>query len=130
MGEKAYALLRQAMLDAGKVAIAQASLRGRDFLAAIRATQRALLLHTMFYQYQIRSLEDIPELNSKTQIEERELALARELIEHLFSPFEPEKYSDAYREALEKLVTKKIAGEEVAVPRQSRQLKWLTSWKP
>ncbi|MBC7325465.1 MAG: Ku protein [Moorella sp. (in: Bacteria)] len=116
MGHKAYALLRQAMATTGKIAIARVSLRTRESLAAVRVCGKALVLHTMFYPREVRRSEDLPELNYEANLHENEIKMAVTLINNLAARFEPEKYTDAYRQALLELIEARVAGAEVAVP--------------
>ncbi|WP_156271718.1 Ku protein [Neomoorella glycerini] len=118
MGQKAYALLRQAMETTGKIAIARVSLRTRESLAAVRVSGRALVMHTMFYPREVRTVEQLPELNYEVKIHENEAKMAVTLINNLAARFDPEKYTDAYRQALLEIIEAKVAGEEVVVPVQ------------
>lgn len=112
-GEKAYALLRQALFDTNKIGIAQFTLRSKQYLAAIRVFDDVLVLETIFYPDEVRQAEDVPGLPRNVTLPERELTLARQLIEQLVTPFAPEKYRDTYREAVLEMVEKKAAGEDV-----------------
>lgn len=116
MGQKAYALLRQAMETTGKIAIARVSLRTRESLAAVRVSGRTLVMHTMFYPREVRAAEQLPELNFEVKLHGNEVKMAVTLINNLAARFEPEKYTDAYRQALLEIIEAKVAGEEVAVP--------------
>lgn len=114
-GQKAFALLHRAMSDTGKVALAKVALRQRESLVAIRVYRRAFVLETMLYADEIRRLETVPELDYPEQLDSRELEMAVHLVESLSAPFEPAKYEDNYRKALEEAIAGKIAGREVAV---------------
>lgn len=114
-GNKAYNLLRQAMNDTGKIAIAKMTIRNKQTLAALRVFQNVLVLETIFYPDEVRSVSLIPGLPENLEINEKELNIATKLIENLSSQFEPEKYKDDYREALQELISKKVAGKEIEV---------------
>ncbi|MBO8127330.1 MAG: Ku protein [Firmicutes bacterium] len=116
-GQKPYSLLLKAMQETGKIAMAKVVLRKKEALASLRVYQnQALVLETMFYPDEIRSLEQIPELDHEPKIHGNELKMAVSLIENLSEPFQPERYKDNYRLALIELVHSKIEGEEIAVP--------------
>lgn len=113
-GQKAYALLRKAMEDSGKIAVAKVVLRNKQHLAAVRVYQNCLVMETMFFPAEIRSPEALPELKYDVRINDNELKMAADLIENLADNFEPEKYSDDYRQALREVIDAKIEGKEVA----------------
>lgn len=123
-GQRAYALLRQAMAETGRVALARVALRNREALAAVRVYQEALVLVTLYYPDEIRSPEQLVGLRPAQPLEEKELQLATALINHLAAGFAPEKYSDHYRVALAELIARKAAGLRVepAVPPPTAQL--------
>ncbi len=115
-GQKAYALLREAMERSGKIAIAKVVIRTKQSLAAIRVYRHSLMMETMLWPDEIRSIADLPELNYQTPIHENELKMADMLINSLTEPFAAEKYHDEYRRALVELIEARIAGQEVALP--------------
>jgi DNA end-binding protein Ku len=110
-GEKAYRLLTEAMQQAGYAGIAKVSMHNRENIVIIRARDGGLTLHTMFYSNEIRSSEYGSA--AKPEIKDAERTLARQLIENLAAPFEPEKYHDTYQQSLRALVDAKTAGREV-----------------
>jgi len=113
-GQKAYSLLRQAMKDTGKIAIAKVVLRNKQHLAAVRVYQDCLVMETMYFPAEIRSPQALPELDYEVKINPKELNMANDLIENLSEDFEAAKYTDDYRKALRELIEAKIAGKEVA----------------
>lgn len=118
---KPYALLANAMEEEGKVGIAHFVLRTKQYLAAVRPKDGRLLLSTMVYADEINDPSSIPELDEVRDIElsEKELAMARQLIETLATDFEPEKFHDTYREAVLGLIEQKAEGEEIVTPAAS-----------
>lgn len=114
-GGKAYTLLRQAMNDTGKIAIAKMTIRNKQTLAALRVYKNVLVLETIFYPDEVRSVSQIPGLPEGANVNEKELDIATKLIENLTAEFEPEKYTDEYREALQDLINKKIQGKEIEI---------------
>ncbi|MDA8443234.1 MAG: Ku protein [Peptococcaceae bacterium] len=114
-GKKAYALLRQAMSDTGKIAIAKVVLRNKQHLAAVRVYQNCLALETMFFPAEIRSTALLPELDAATKINDKELDMAVELIARLSTDFDPAKYTDDYNQALQAVLEAKVQGADVAL---------------
>jgi len=116
-GAKAYQLLLSAMEESGKVAIGRFVLRSRQQLCALRPSDGVLTLSTMLYGDEVNAPGRIDELEALGDVEanEREVAMARQLIDSLSAPFEPEKFRDDYRERVLALIERKAAGEEVAV---------------
>jgi DNA end-binding protein Ku len=120
---KPYALLAKAMEDEGKVGIAHFVLRTKQYLAAVRPKDGKLLLSTMVYADEINDPVSIPELADLEDIEldDKELTMARQLIETLAGDFEPEKFHDTYREAVLDLIERKAEGEEIVAPAASAE---------
>lgn len=113
-GAKAYALLREAMSQDGKVGIAKVSFRDKEHLAALRFREDAFVLETMFWPDEIREV-DFEGVEVYQEVRPQEVEMARTLIENLATPWGPEQYRDAYRDALLGIVEKKIAGEEIEI---------------
>jgi DNA end-binding protein Ku len=120
---KPYALLAKAMEDEGKVGIAHFVLRTKQYLAAVRPKDGKLLLSTMVYADEINDPASIPELAELDDIEldQKELTMARQLIETLAGDFESEKFHDTYREAVLDLIERKAEGEEIVAPAASAE---------
>ena len=113
---KPYALLLQAMQDAERVGIAMFVMRGRQYLAAIRPSDDVLVLETLYYADEVRdpktSLDRLPE---QVDLSSREIGVAKSLIEQMTVPWEPDRYKDAYREAVLDLAKAKEDGKEVTI---------------
>ncbi|MGM0881133.1 MAG: Ku protein [Bacillota bacterium] len=114
-GAGAYNLLLEAIKQTGKIGIAKISIRSKSSLAAIRVVGNCLCMETMHYPDEIRSISHVPNLPDQVNVNEKELQMAKMLIEHLSETFEPEKYTDDYRVALLELIDNKIAGESVDI---------------
>ena len=112
-GHKAYVLLQKAMNDTGKIAIAKISIRTKQSLAAVRVYKNLLVLETIFYPDEIRSVDMVPGLPLNAESDKKELSMAVHLIENLTTVFDPAKYTDDYRHALQGLLNKKIEDEDV-----------------
>jgi DNA end-binding protein Ku len=111
---KAYALLLQAMRESNKVAIARLVLRTKQYLAAIRPMGGVLCLETLLFADEVVPVEALDGLpGPDTEVSERELKMARQLIESLSTDFEPGKYRDEYRERVLKLIEQKAEGQEI-----------------
>ena len=113
-GLKAYTLLRKAMSEDGRVAVAKISFREKEHLCTLRFAGDVFVLETMFWPDEIRETEfDI--LSKDVTIRPQEVEMARSLIDNLTQEFHPEEFKDDYREALLGIVEKKVAGEEIEV---------------
>jgi DNA end-binding protein Ku len=113
-GARAYALLREAMSRDSRVGIAKVSFRDKEHLAALRFRGDSFVLETMYWPDEIREA-DFGGVDVDLEVREQELQMARQLIENLSSEWNPEGYTDEYREALLKIVEAKINGEEIEV---------------
>jgi DNA end-binding protein Ku len=120
---KPYALLLEAMRESGKVAIARVVLRNKEQLVAIRPSGDALMMETMVFHDEVVPSDDIDDLpeSSELEVSDRELQMARQLVESLTSDFEPERYRDEYRDKVLELIERKAAGEEIAVQPEAPQ---------
>jgi DNA end-binding protein Ku len=116
-GAKPYRLLLDAMRETGKVAIARVVIRSKESLVAIRPAGEALECSTMLFSDEVNDPERIEELGALADVKttDRELSIAKQLVDSLAGPWEPGKYSDSYREQVLALIERKAAGEEIAV---------------
>ncbi|MGI8757398.1 MAG: Ku protein [Acidimicrobiales bacterium] len=112
---KPYALLLRAMAEADKVGIARFVMRGKEHLCALRPDEGVLVLSTMRYADEVRTTEDIAEIETanEVQLSDAELAMAGQLIASLDATFDPERYHDTYREKVLDLIAAKERGEEM-----------------
>lgn len=116
---KPYQLLVEAMTELGKVAIGRLVMRSKESLVAIRPLDGVLCMETMRYADEV--LPPAGLLGDDVEVaepSERELAMARQLIEALSDQFEPDRYHDQYREQLRDLISRKAAGEEIVAEPQ------------
>jgi len=121
-GEKAYRLLAEAMAKSDRVALAKFVMRGKETLVLIRAAQGGLMLHTMYFADEVRDFGEIDK-GASAKVREGELELAVKLLGELANDaFEPERYTDEYRQRVLDLVQTKVEGKEVvaAAPRAER----------
>ena len=113
-GAKAYGLLREAMSEDGRVGIAKVSFRDKEHLAALRFKDDAFVLETMYWPDEIREA-DFGGVDVDTKPRANELEMAQTLIDNLTASWNPEEFSDEYRESLLRVVEAKINGEEIEV---------------
>lgn len=114
-GGGAYSLLLEAIKQTGKIGIAKISIRSKSSLAAIRVVENCLCMETMHYPDEIRSLTQVPNLPEHNQVNDKELQMAKMLIEQLSEKFEPEKYTDDYRIAMLDAIQSKVAGQSIDI---------------
>ncbi len=114
-GAKAYALLHQAMQEAGKVAIGRVVLRSKQYVVALRAAGGALCLSTLYFADEVLDAESLEALPTEVKFEKRELAMAQQLIGALAEKFDPTKFHDAYRAKVLELIERKAEGEEIVL---------------
>jgi DNA end-binding protein Ku len=110
-GAKAYQLLMKAMKESGYGAIAKLTMHQREHIVIVRPGTQGMTLHTMFYSNEIRAAESVP--TDKIEVKDQEKKLARQLIESLAAPFEPQKYRDEYQENVRTMIAAKLKGQEV-----------------
>ncbi|HVM52721.1 MAG TPA: Ku protein [Acidimicrobiales bacterium] len=115
--EKPYALLVQAMEQENKVAIARFVMRTKQYLAALRPKDGKLVISTMVYADEVIPPEEVSEFDGLDDIEvsDRELAMAKQLIDSLTTAFEPEQFRDEYRDKVLALIEQKAEGVETVV---------------
>lgn len=109
---KPYVLLRDALERSGMVALVKVAIRTRESLATLRVRDRVLVLETMSWPDEVRE-PDFAFLSEDVAPRPQEMSMAESLIENMSGDFEPERYSDEYREALESVIEAKVAGREV-----------------
>src|SRR5580692_8881603 len=115
VGTRAYCLLRDALEESGKIAIAQVALRQRESLAILRVRDGILVLETLLWPDEIR-VPSFPFLDDDIEVRAPELRMAASLIDSMTVDFDPDEYHDSYREALQELVNAKVEGREVVQP--------------
>ena len=112
-----YALLVEAMTGTGKVGIGRFVLRTKQYLAALRPRDGALVLSTMLFADEVVESSELEVPTTKeTKPSERELTMARQLVSSLSAEWEPTKYRDDYRDKVIELIEAKAEGNEIAVP--------------
>jgi DNA end-binding protein Ku len=115
-GVKAYRLLVAAMEGLGKAAIGRVVIRNRESLVAIRPVDGALCVEMLRYADEVVPVADLGVPGDEVAVTEKELAMARQLLDALSAPFEPEKYRNDYRDQLLAMIERKAAGEVISAP--------------
>jgi DNA end-binding protein Ku len=110
-GEKPYALLFEALKQSEYCALAKIAMHNREHVVFLRPAKHGILMHTMYYRDEIRMVDEFR--TDTALVKPAELNMAKMLIESLAASFEPEKYSDNYRENLKKLIQAKVDGQQV-----------------
>jgi DNA end-binding protein Ku len=113
-GERPYALLYEALERTGYTGVAKITMHNREHIALFRPGPTGLMMHTMYYADEVRAVDEFR--TDKTLVKEKELDLAKMLIESLAAEFQPEKYRDSYRDNLRAMIEAKIQGKEVVAP--------------
>jgi DNA end-binding protein Ku len=119
MGIKPYLLLRDALEKSGKVAVVKVALRNRESLATLRVRDGVFVLETMLWPDEVR-VPDFDFLGEDVDVREQELAMAGSLIDTMSGEFDPSRFTDSYREALQAVIDAKVAGHEVVQPEQAQ----------
>jgi DNA end-binding protein Ku len=110
-GEKPYALLFQALRESAYYALAKVAMHNREHIIILRPGSKGILSHTMYFQDEIRQVEEFR--TDTSLVKDKELAMAKMLISSLEADFEPQKYHDEYRDNLQKMIEAKIEGKNV-----------------
>src|SRR5207302_2497673 len=113
-GDKAYALLRDALKDSKKVGIAKVVIKTREYLAGVKPEDSALVLELMHFADELADTEKL-HVPKKAEVGKREMTMAKALIDSMSSKWNPEKYHDDYREALMEVIEEKVeaGGKEI-----------------
>jgi DNA end-binding protein Ku len=121
-GERAYALLREALRDSGKIGIAKIILREVQHLAALTAVKGALVLTMMRFADELADVEafDFPKAEA---VKPQELKMAKMLIDNLTAKWSPDKYTDEYQANLMRVIKAKLKGKPVELPKERVEMK-------
>jgi DNA end-binding protein Ku len=121
-GDKAYVLLRDALVQSGKIAIAKVVIRTRQHLAAVKPQKKGLMLELMHFPEELLDPSEFKEPVEKP-VGKAEMQMAMQLIQSMTSDWHPEEYTDEYHKALEKMIDERIehGGEESPVPAKKKK---------
>ncbi len=116
IGLKPFALLMRALEETNRVAIAKVTLRQKEQLCSLRIYGNTIVLETMFYHDEVRSTGELAVPGEDVKINDRELAMAKSIVDMLTGDFDYEQYKDNYREALLELIRQKAEGQTIETP--------------
>jgi DNA end-binding protein Ku len=120
-GAKAFALLRKALLETGRAAVAKVAIREKESLCLVRPYEDVLTMETMFYANEIRSARELERAaNGKQAVSAKELQMAVSLVESLSDEFDIDRYEDEYQRALKKLLDAKVKGKALPEAPEAR----------
>jgi DNA end-binding protein Ku len=121
-GDKAYALLREALSDSGKIGIAKVVIRTREHLAGVKAQGKAIILEIMHFGDELVDADSL-KFPKKELAREREITMAKKLIDGMSSKWEPEKYEDDYKTQLMDMIKEKMKDpkKEHPLPKTSKK---------
>ena len=115
MAASAFAVMREGM--AGKAGIGKVALYGREYLVAVKPQKKGLVMYTLHHDAEIRSIDQIEELNSvPSKVKPEEMKLAKQVIATFDGELDLKEYKDEYKEGLRAIIDAKIAGEEIVAP--------------
>lgn len=115
-GDKAFELLRRAMKEENKVAVAKTVMGTKEKLLALIPTEDGILIETLFFADE---LKEAPKEAARPETNEAELQMAKTLIGAMVRNFEPEQYKDEYREKLWEIINCKIQGKDIVPPQET-----------
>ena len=119
-GKKPYALLVRALEETEYVAIAKLAMHNREYTVILRPHEHGLVLHTMYYQDEVREMPDIG--TDHMNLRESELKVAHQLIEALAAKWDPTKFHDTFEDNLKKLIKAHLEGKEIKAVEKPRKL--------
>lgn len=114
IGAKAFYLLKSVLAEQGKTAICKVVLKDREQLAAIHPFARTLLLTTLHWPDEVRSIEELNLPEEQVTIKPAERRMAEQLVDSMTGDFSADDFRDDYRQALMAVIERKVAGEEPA----------------
>ncbi|RNA69250.1 Ku protein [Alteribacter keqinensis] len=119
-GTKAYVLLRQALEESGKIGVAKIMIRAKEHLAVLRVYKNTLLMETIHFPDEVRAADQVPGIPEENDLSKKEVTTAKMLIDQLTTTFEPEKYTDEYRQEFMKLIETKRNGKDVVTAQKPK----------
>jgi DNA end-binding protein Ku len=119
-GRKAYALLREALEESGRVGVGTFVMRQREHLGMLRPAGKALMLTTLRFADEIRNADDL-ELPGDEKLSKKEIDLARKLVDTLADDWDPKEYKDTYHETLRAAIEQKLEGRDIEAPEAPRK---------
>jgi DNA end-binding protein Ku len=121
-GDKAYVLLRDALVESGKLAIARVVIRTRQHLAAVKPQKKGLMLELMHFPEELLDASEFKAPVEKA-VGKAEMQMAKQLIQSMTSEWKPEQYTDEYHDKLEKMIEEKIEHGDEEAPAPAKKKK-------
>ena len=112
--EKSYVLLLDGMKETGRVGITPFVMRGKEYIGAVQAAEKGLMLHILFHAGEFKQMSEVFEL-PEVEVREKERDLAVQIIDNLTEDFSEDMLSDEHRERLLDVIRQKIEGQKVVV---------------
>jgi DNA end-binding protein Ku len=114
-GERAYKLIRDAMLETGLVGVASYSARGKQYIVQLRPFHEGLIMHQLRYAAEVKPWTEVP-LPALPELKPAEIGLAKQIIQQIaHETWAPDKYKDDVQERMAELIQKKIEGQEITI---------------
>lgn len=119
--ERSYFLFRKVLQDSGKVAVGRFVMREKEYVCSIRPYGSGLLLSTLYYQYEVRDIEELQTLENAPELKKDEVELAARLVDQLYSEeFDMAEFKDTFADQLKEMIDKKekitVDGKTEEVP--------------
>jgi DNA end-binding protein Ku len=121
-GDRAYVLLREALNETGKIAIAKVVIKTRQHLAAVKPQEQGLMLELMHFPDELLDADEFKAPKAKAPAK-AEMTMARQLISSMSAKWRPGDYTDEYRDAVEKMIEEKIEHGGRSAPKVSKHAK-------
>jgi DNA end-binding protein Ku len=119
-GEKPYSLLFAALKETDRAAIAKLTMHNREHVVCLRPGGRGMILHTLYYQDEIREMSEFR--TDTSRLSEPEMKMAQSLIEAMSGEFEPRQFKDTYRERVQAMIDAKVKGHKTVEAPQQQEL--------
>jgi len=114
-GERAYKLIRDAMIETGLVGVASYSARGKQYVVCLRPFHDGLILHQLRYAQEVKPWSEVP-LPQLPELKPAEIGLAKQIIQQIaHETFSPDRYKDEVQERMMQLINQKVEGQEITV---------------
>lgn len=126
IGRKAFSLLRAVLAEEGLKGVCKIVLKDREQLSVLDPYQSTMLLSTVYWPDEVRDLGELDLPTEELDAKPAEIAMAKQLVSAMTGDFEPERYHDAYREALLEVIEAKVDGQEVQAPEPVVETRGLT----
>lgn len=119
-GRKPYALLQKALEDSEYYGIAKLTMHNREYTVILRPHEGGIMLHTMYYENEIRAVEGFGKIEAEPK--PAEVKIANQLIEALAAEWDPSKYKDEFQENVKKLIKAHMEGKEIPEIEKPRKM--------